>query len=364
MIRQTKIALALAVIEFRAMIKFHGKTDTCIRAIILITPILFASLASMALHIYVLKNIFQNDLSLIILTNAIPTLALTNVCRKYYQNFNQKFPKKTFNQTTIELLVWKSTFLLSLSLLYGGIFTFLTYSSELYLFSTVVFCLMTTILLILMDVLKTVIRMLKNHNIKLFKSSHKINQSIIWYKYFLSFRLQSSNGQSGLLMSVILFGSAIYYIEESFLLSLFLFSLSVSFLFFDLVTEETLNHRILIYSNTSALSFFFNCYKLVIIVYTIVTSISFATSFFGYGSTLIYVVIPFAFALYTLYDSIASLSVSGGGFKKIMRRIILPIGIGVILFFNPIVGVVLFAGTTVWLFTGFDKRWRKIRNVY
>ena len=161
-------------------------------------------------------------------------------------------------------------------------------------------------------------------------------------------------------MAIALLIAAMYFIEESLLLSLFLFCLAVSFIFFELVTENLIRHKIFVYSDTSSLSFFVNSYGLAILLYLTITLIAFGLSYYAFGSTFLYVLIPISLITYTLYDSLALLSVSGDQYKKFIRRFLMPLGIVLLVVFNPIIGLFLLAGTTVWLYVGFNNRWSTI----
>lgn len=360
MIRQTKISVYLLYLELRAVINRHGSTVASIRAILSIAPILIVSLASIALHTYVLKNLIQDTVSLIFLTNTAPVLMLTSVCHNYFLSFEQKFPKRIFNLPMIETIFWQGSVITSISLLYGSIFSLLTYSAEFRFTAVLLFLLMTTASILFINFLRTFLVFVGKYKTANNRAKSNRYKPIIWYKYFLGFRLRSSNGQLGLFVSTLLFVIAIYFIEESLLLSLSLLSLSVSFLFFDLVTENVLRHKIFVYCDTSSVLFYKSSYALIILVYLTVTLFAYSTSFFGYGSTLLYLSIPVACGLVTLFDAIASLSISGSKYRKITRRILIPIGIGTALVFNPIFGLLLFTGTTIWFFLGFKKRWQGI----
>ena len=360
MFRQTKISIFLLYLELRAVINRHGTTVASIRAIISIAPILIVSLASIALNTYVLKNVIQDTVSLIFLTNTVPVLLLTRICHNYFLSFERKFPKRIFNQPMIEMTVWKGSVIILLSLLYGLVFSLLTYSPDFLFTSVLLFLVMTTASILLVNFLHTLLVFLKKYKVTDNKERNNSYPALIWYKYFLGFRLRSPNGQSGLFVATLLFSSAIYFIEESLLLSLSLLSLSVSFIFFDLITENVLRHKIFVYCNISSAVFFRNSYALIVLVYLTAALFAFSASFFGYGSALWYISIPVGFGLFTLFDSIASLSVSGSNYRKITRRILIPLGVGAVLIFNPIFGLLLFAGTTIWFFLGFKKRWQGI----
>ena len=359
MLRQTKIASFLFCIESREMVNRRGIAVCLIGTALAIAPLLLASLASMALHTYVLSSIIQDQLTLVATTNSIPALILAHLCREYFSKFDQKFPSRIFNQSNLELFVWKGATVLLVSLLGGLIFTAIKYTPKIYMTSIGLFCLIAPAILLVLELVDVLFRFVRNSYIPISGRSRN-NKVLLWAKYFFSFRWKDANGQAGLLISFILFLAAMYFIEESLLLSLSLFSLSVAFVFFDLITEQVIRHKIFIYSDISSLSFFSNSYKLLIIVFSGVTLLSFLSSFFAYGSTFVYVVIPIGFLLFTLYDSLASLSVAGNEFKKFTRRFLLPIGIGTLIFFNPIIGLLLFAGTTFWLFLSFSDRWRTV----
>lgn len=360
MIRQTKISIHLLYLELRAVIDRHGMSVASIRAIISIAPILIVSLASIALHLYVLKNIIQDTVSLIFLTNTAPVLVLTGLCHNYFLSFERKFPKRIFNPPRIETVFWQGSVITLISLLYGVVFSLLTYSPELRFTAVLLFPLMTAASILFINFLRTLWVFVGKHKITNNKVISNKYQSLIWYKYFLGFRLRSSNGQLGLFVSTLLFVTAIQFIEESLLLSLFLLSLSVSFIFFDLVTENVLRHKIFVYSDISSVLFLRNSYAIIVLVYLTATLFAYSTSFFGYGSTLLYLSIPVACGLVTLFDAIASLSISGSKYRKITRRILIPIGVGAVIVFNPILGLLLFTGTTIWFFLGFKKRWQGI----
>ena len=364
MVRQTKISIYLLYLELRAVITRHGTTVAAIRAIISIAPILIVSLASIALHMYVLKNIIQDTVSLIFLTNAAPVLMLTGVCHTYFLSFERKFPKRIFNLPRIETIFWQGSVITSISLLYGVVFSLLTYSPDFRFSAVLLFPLMTTASILSINFLRTLLVFVGKYKTTNNKSKSNRNQSLIWYKYFLGFRLRSSNGQLGFFVSTLLFVTAIYFIEESLLLSLFLLSLSVSFIFFDLVTENVLRHRIFVYCNISSELFLRNSYALIVLVYFTATLFAYSTSFFGYGSTLLYLLIPVACGLVTLFDAMASLSISGSKYRKITRRILIPIGVGTAFIFNPFIGLLLFTGTTIWFFLGFKDRWQGIPHDY
>ncbi len=362
MIRLTLIALALMNLEIRAMLKLRGASVTIIRTAISIAPLIIVSLASVALNKYILKDVIQNETTLVAITNSLPVLALTNICRRYFVQFDKKFPRRIFNQTNTEIIIWKGFSVLLVSFLFAILFTATTYPTDLYLSSIVIFCVMTAMVLMLIEILDLIFLSLKKYNVYASTRSSEKTKLLAWTKYFLSFRWQDPNGQSGLFVSIVLFFTSAYFIEESLLLSLFLFSLSLLFIFFDLITDNILQHKVFIYSNMSSGYFFFSSYTLVLILYFFVSLLSFSLSFFAYGSTVAFIAIPVGFVFYTLYDSLASLSILGDGFRKITRRILLPLGLMILTVFNPIIGLALFAGTSIWLFVSFNNRWKGIPN--
>lgn len=364
MFRQSRMALTLINFELRAMTNLRGVVRLCIDALIQIAPLLLATIASMALHWYILKELVQNQLVLMSATNLIGAISLASKCRDYFLRCNKKFPRRIFNQSTIEIIIWKGTILAFVSLPYGLAFSVMVYSPAYYLHSVTIFFLLAAIFIILVDVLATLLSYFRNYRLTVRNAKDDKIQCLVWSKYFFSFRWNSANGQAGFVMAIALLIAAMYFIEESLLLSLFLFCLAVSFIFFELVTENLIRHKIFVYSDTSSLSFFVNSYGLAILLYLTITLIAFGLSYYAFGSTFLYVLIPISLITYTLYDSLALLSVSGDQYKKFIRRFLMPLGIVLLVVFNPIIGLILLAGTTVWLYLGFNNRCSTIPDDY
>lgn len=360
MFRQSRMALTLIYFELRAMTNLRGVVQLCIHALIQIAPILLATIASMALHWYILKDLVQNPLVLMSATNLICAISLASKCRDYFLRCNKKFPRRIFNQSTTEIIIWKGTILAFVSLPYGLAFSVVVYSPEYYLHSVTLFFLLAAIFIILVDVLATLLSYFRNYRFTVKNEKDDKVQFMVWSKYFFSFRWNSANGQAGFAMAVALLIVAMYFIEESLLLSLFLFCLAVSFIFFELVTENLIRHKIFVYSDMSSFSFFINSYGLAILLYITVTLIAFGLSFYAFGSTFLYVLIPISLITHTTFDSLALLSVSGDPYKKFTRRFLIPLGIALLLVFNPIIGLILLTGTTLWLYVGFNNRWSTI----
>ena len=165
MFRQSRMALTLINFELRAMTNLRGVMQLCIHAFFEIAPLLLATIASMALNWYILKDLVQNQLVLLSATNLIGAISLASKCRDYFLRCNKKFPRRIFNQSTTEIIIWKGTILAFVSLPYGLAFSVMVYSPAYYLHSVTIFFLLAAIFIILVDVLATLLSYFRNYRL-------------------------------------------------------------------------------------------------------------------------------------------------------------------------------------------------------
>lgn len=260
----------------------------------------------------------------------------------------------------MDVLAWKIVSLLTLTVPLGTIYALILSPNVNILLQIFLLVGLTFTLFLFIEAIVAILKLYSLSHWSFNQSLKAKSNSVMWFKYFLSFRLQSASWQTGILLAGAVLIAAPLIAGNSTVIAVVVASFSALFIFYELVTTKVIAHKIFVYCDLGSLSFLKKGFAIKTYIMTVLALMALLAGIQSEGLSVFLFAIPLFLLLYLYYDGLATMSAPLYSARHIVHKIVIPASMSIITALNPVIGAALFCIAIVWMYRRFRQIWMEI----